>query len=69
MRTPNDFGNRGERPSNAALLDWLAAQFVESGWSVKTMHRQIMLSSAYQQSSRAPRPRSRKTRTITCSDE
>ncbi len=54
VRTPNDFGNRGERPSNAALLDWLAAQFVESGWSVKTMHRLIMLSSAYQQSSRAP---------------
>ena len=53
VRTPNDFGERGERPSNPELLDWLAARFVESGWSVKAMHRLIMLSSAYQQSSRA----------------
>ena len=53
VRTPNDFGNRGERPSNPELLDWLAARFVESGWSVKAMHRLIMLSSTYQQSSRA----------------
>ncbi len=52
VRTPNDFGERGEPPSNPALLDWLAARFVESGWSVKAMHRLIMLSSAYQQSSR-----------------
>ncbi len=62
VRTPNDFGTRGERPSNPELLDWLAARFVESGWSVKAMHRLIMLSSAYQQSSRGrargvgPRP-------------
>ncbi len=53
VRTPNDFGERGEKPANPALLDWLAARFVESGWSVKTMHRLIMLSSAYQQESRA----------------
>ena len=53
VRTPNDFGERGERPSNPALLDWLAGRFVDSGWSVKAMHRVIMLSSAYQQSSRA----------------
>ena len=53
VRTPNDFGERGERPTHPALLDHLAAQFVESGWSVKTMHRMIMLSSTYQQSSRA----------------
>ena len=52
VRTPNDFGERGERPSNPALLDWLAARFVETGWSLKAMHRLIMLSSAYQQSSR-----------------
>ena len=50
--TPNDFGARGERPANPDLLDWLAARFVESGWSVKAMHRLIMLSSAYQQSGR-----------------
>ncbi len=53
VRTPNDFGERGEPPANPALLDWLAGRFVESGWSVKAMHRLIMLSSAYQQSSRA----------------
>ena len=65
VRTPNDFGARGERPTNPELLDWLAARFVESGWSVKAMHRLIMLSSAYQQSSRAERrgagQRSRRT--------
>jgi Protein of unknown function (DUF1553)/Protein of unknown function (DUF1549)/Planctomycete cytochrome C len=53
VRTPNDFGARGERPTNPALLDWLAARFVESGWSVKTMHRLIVLSSAYQTRSQA----------------
>jgi hypothetical protein len=52
VRTPNDFGARGERPTNPALLDYLAARFIESGWSVKAMHRLIMLSSVYQQSSR-----------------
>ncbi|MEP7337287.1 MAG: DUF1549 and DUF1553 domain-containing protein [Acidobacteriota bacterium] len=49
--TPSDFGLMGERPTNPALLDWLAATFVEQGWSIKKMHRLIMLSSAYQQSS------------------
>ena len=53
VRTPNDFGERGEKPANPALLDWLAARFVESRWSVKTIHRLVMLSSAYQQDSRA----------------
>ncbi len=53
VRTPNDFGHRGESPSNPALLDWLTARFVETGWSVKAMQRLIMLSSAYQQCSRA----------------
>jgi hypothetical protein len=52
VRTPNDFGERGERPTHPALLDYLAARFIESGWSVKAMHRLIMLSSVYQQSSR-----------------
>ncbi len=52
VRTPNDFGERGERPTNRELLDWLAARFVESRWSVKAMHRLIMLSSAYQQGAR-----------------
>jgi len=52
VRTANDFGERGEKPANPGLLDWLAARFVESGCSVKAMHRLVMLSSAYQQSSR-----------------
>ena len=53
VRTTNDFGKRGDFPSNLALLDDLAARFIESGWSLKSMHRLIMLSSSYQQSSRA----------------
>ncbi len=51
VRTPNDFGERGERPTHPELLDDLAARFIESGWSVKAMHRLIMLSAVYQQSS------------------
>ena len=41
----------GERPSNPELLDYLASSFVENGWSMKKMHRLIMLSNTYQQSS------------------
>ena len=51
VRTPSDFGTRGEPPTNPQLLDWLASTFVEDGWSVKKLHRRIMLSSAYEQSS------------------
>jgi hypothetical protein len=51
VRTPDDLGVQSEPPSHPALLDYLAAQFVENGWSVKAMHRLIMLSSTYQQSS------------------
>jgi hypothetical protein len=53
--TPNDFGIRGERPSHPELLDWLAVEFVEHGWSLKHLHRLIMLSSTYQMSARADR--------------
>ena len=49
--TPNDFGRQGKAPTHPELLDWLASQFMESGWSVKAMHRVIMLSHTYQQSS------------------
>ena len=49
--TENDFGARGEQPSHPELLDWLAGRFIDSGWSVKAMHRLIMSSAAYQQSS------------------
>jgi hypothetical protein len=50
VATPNDFGTRGSPPTHPGLLDWLARRFVERGWSVKSMHRLIMLSSAYQMS-------------------
>lgn len=50
--TPSDFGFNGGRPSHPELLDWLAADFVEHGWQLKRMHRQIVLSAAYRQSSR-----------------
>jgi Protein of unknown function (DUF1553)/Protein of unknown function (DUF1549) len=49
--TPSDFGVMGERPSHPELLDWLSSEFVRSGWSMKHMHRLIMLSATYQQSS------------------
>lgn len=51
VRTPGDFGVKGEPPTHPELLDWLAANFVEQGWSLKQLHREIMLSSTYQQSS------------------
>jgi len=51
VRTPDNFGRAGERADNPALLDWLARRFVESGWSIKAMHRTIMLTSTYQMSS------------------
>ena len=49
VRTPDDFGSRGEPPSHPELLDYLARRFMEGGWSIKQMHRLIMLSSVYQQ--------------------
>ncbi|MDX2182145.1 MAG: DUF1549 and DUF1553 domain-containing protein [Bryobacteraceae bacterium] len=52
VRTPNDFGALGERPTNPKLLDWLASEFVASGWDIKKLDRQILLSGAY----RAVRP-------------
>ena len=51
VASASDFGVMGERPSNPQLLDYLAATFVENGWSIKKMHRQIMLSNLYQESS------------------
>lgn len=50
--TPSDFGAMGERPSHPELLDWLANDFVEHGWRLKRLHRLIMTSTAYRQSSR-----------------
>ena len=51
VRTPNDFGIQGERPSHPELLDWLAVEFVEQGWSFKQLHRLIMASNTYQMGS------------------
>jgi hypothetical protein len=51
VKTLNDFGTRSEAPSHPELLDWLANYFVDNGWSVKKLHRLIMLSSTYQQRS------------------
>ncbi|HEY1190045.1 MAG TPA: PSD1 and planctomycete cytochrome C domain-containing protein [Gemmata sp.] len=49
VKTPNDFGTRGTPPTHPELLDWLAAEFVKGNWSVKALHRAIMLSQTYQQ--------------------
>ena len=53
VRTSEDFGSQGEWPSHPKLLDWLAVEFIESGWDVKHMHRLIVTSATYQQSSKA----------------
>jgi hypothetical protein len=52
VRSLDNFGRLGETPTHPELLDWLARRFVESGWSIKAMHRLIMLSSTYRMSSR-----------------
>ncbi len=49
--TPGDFGLRGDPPSHPELLDWLAARFLSDGWSLKSLHRRLLLSSAYRQAS------------------
>jgi hypothetical protein len=54
VKTVNDFGTHGNRPSHPELLDWLAATFVENGWRLKPLHRMLVLSNAYRQSGRSP---------------
>ncbi len=56
VRTPSDFGQQGERPSHPELLDALASRFVAEGWSLKKLHRELVLSATYQQTSSAERP-------------
>jgi hypothetical protein len=51
VRTPNNFGKLGTPPTHPELLDYLAVQFMKNGWSIKSMHRTMMLSATYQQSS------------------
>ncbi|MSU33623.1 MAG: DUF1553 domain-containing protein [Pedosphaera sp.] len=51
VRTPNDFGIRGERPTHPELLEWLASEFLEMEWSLKRLHRLILISNTYQMAS------------------
>ncbi len=51
VRTPNNFGTRGEEPTHPLLLDWLASRFVESGWSIKALQRLILESATYRMGS------------------
>jgi hypothetical protein len=53
VKTAEDFGNQGEMPSHPELLDWLAVQFMESGWNVKALNKLIVMSATYRQDSRA----------------
>ena len=54
VRTPSDFGLNGDRPTHPELLDWLALRFIEKKWSIKEMHRLMLTSNAYLQSTRHP---------------
>jgi len=56
VATPNDFGKLGEPPTHPELLDWLARRFVAQGWSLKTLHREIILSAAYRQTAHREPP-------------
>jgi hypothetical protein len=53
VRTPSNFGLLSEPPSHPELLDWLAARFIEDGWSLRQLHRRILLTTAWQQSGTA----------------
>jgi len=55
VKTAEDFGAQGDRPSHPALMDWLATEFVDSGWDTKHIHRLIVTSATYRQSSRSSR--------------
>jgi hypothetical protein len=52
VSTPNDFGTTGERPTHPELLEWLASQFIDQGWSLKALHRVILTSQTYMQGNR-----------------
>lgn len=56
VTTPNDFGHQGKPPTHPELLEWLAARFIASGWSIKSMHRVIMLSHTYRLQSARSEP-------------
>ncbi len=58
VNTPSNFGKLGEAPTNPELLEYLSQSFIDSGYSIKALHRQIMLSAVYQL---GPRPTPRRT--------
>ena len=64
VKNPNDFGFNGGTPSHPELLDWLAQEFIRSGWSLKKLHKLIVMSQSYQQSSEFVPEAARKTPTI-----
>jgi hypothetical protein len=55
VKSAENFGSQGDWPTHPELLDWLAVEFMESGWNVKALQKQIVMSATYQQSSSAPR--------------
>ncbi|MCZ6795552.1 MAG: PSD1 and planctomycete cytochrome C domain-containing protein [Planctomycetota bacterium] len=55
VRTPNNFGFKGDRPTHPALLDWLASELVDGGWQIKRLHKLLMTSRTYRQASSHPR--------------
>ncbi len=59
VATPNDFGEQGEPPSHPELLDWLAAELVQNGWTLKRLHKMIVMSAVYMQDSRYDEGRSK----------
>ena len=56
VKTPDNVGLLGDRPSHPELLDWLATRFVEDGWSLKKLHKRILMSATYAQAARSPGP-------------
>ncbi len=68
VKTAENFGSQGEAPSHPELLDWLATEFVRTGWDVKAMQRLIVTSATYRQSSRVtPELLKNATRRTVCS--
>ena len=52
VKTLGDLGTQGDRPSHPRLLDWLAVEFIESGWNIKQLQKRMLLSATYRQSAR-----------------
>ncbi len=66
VRTPDNFGRLGERPTHRELLDWLASEFVRQGWSLNKLHKHILLSRAYQQAVGTPPDTDPDNRLLSC---